>query len=173
MGQHCRNRSADILWALPKGSPLFGIPVNEAGAGMMILGAFLWFGMSLGSNDRRKGAKPVEANSDDQALVRRLEKLVEETSVHRDPDLSVGRLARRLGVPVQELSRAVNRGCGMNVSQWINKQRIDEAATMLREIEKSVSEIHKLCGFLSRSNFYREFQRIHSRNPGEFRALHG
>lgn len=138
-----------------------------------ILGAFLWFGMSLGSIDGRTMSKTVPASSNDEALAQRLETLIAETSIHRDPDLSVGRLARRLGVPVQELSRAINRGRGMNVSQWINKQRIDEAATMLLKTDKSISEIHRLCGFHSRSNFYREFQRIHERNPGEFRASKG
>ncbi len=137
-----------------------------------ILGAFLWFGMSLGSIDRRKRLKPEAAMPADEVLVRRLEKLIEETSIHRDPDLSVKRLARRLGVPVQELSRAVNRGSGMNVSQWINKQRIDEAASMLLDTEMNITEVHRLCGFLSRSNFYREFQRIHGSNPGEFRSDH-
>jgi AraC-like DNA-binding protein len=86
----------------------------------------------------------------------------------RDPELSAGRLARRLGV--QELSRAVNRACGMNVSQWVNRKRIDEAAAMLCRTEKSVSEIHRLSGVLSRSNFYQEFRRIHGCNPGAFRA---
>jgi AraC-like DNA-binding protein len=60
----------------------------------------------------------------------------------------------------------------MNVSQWINKRRIDEVAAMLRDTEKSVSEIYKLCGFRSRSNFDREFQRIHGCTPGTFRANH-
>lgn len=138
-----------------------------------ILGAFLWFGMSLGSFDGNTRCNTVPASSNDEALAQQLETLIAETSIHRDPDLAVGRLARRLGVPVQELSRAINRGRGMNVSQWINKQRIDEAATMLLETDKSISEIHQRCGFLSRSNFYREFQRIHGRNPGEFRASQG
>ena len=135
-----------------------------------IMGGFLWFGMSLGPEKRTAPTSRPAASADDQALALKLEKLIQETSIHRDPDLSVSRLARRLGVPIQDLSRAVNRTHAMNVSQWVNRQRIEDAAGMIRETDRSLAEIHQTAGFLSRSNFYREFQRVYGQSPGEFRS---
>jgi len=134
-----------------------------------IWGAFLWFGMSMNPKGQVFQSPCRPTSGDDLVLTHRLEKLFLEASIHRDPDLSISRLARRLGVPVHDLSRAINRTYAMNVSQWVNKQRIEEAARKLVETDQSLVEIHQSCGFLSRSNFYREFQRVYGQAPGEFR----
>ncbi len=113
------------------------------------------------------GPAPEEADVD---LAERLRALLDKTALHHDPDISLTRLARRLGVPSRALSRAINSVHGESVPQWINNRRVADAAEMLRDSADSVSAIHQACGFLSRSNFYREFQRVHGQSPGAYRS---
>eukprot|EP01037_Dinobryon_pediforme_P030320 gene30320-34340_t len=68
----------------------------------------------------------------DIALLARLETLMRERRLYCDADLSLDRLARRLGVPARALSSAINRHHGVNVSQFVNGYRIAEALELLR-----------------------------------------
>lgn len=103
------------------------------------------------------------------ALVARIEALLDATALHRDPDLSLSRLARRLGLPAREVSDAVNRARGCNVSQFVNEHRVRDAAAGLAASDVSVAELMAEVGFRSRSNFYREFARVFSMTPAEYR----
>ncbi len=111
-------------------------------------------------------ARPGEAASQ---LVDRLDRLLDETGLHRDPDLSLGRMARRLGLPAREVSDAVNRARGCNVSQFVNDHRVRDAAARLAASDVPVAELMLEVGFRSRSNFYREFARVFSMTPAEHR----
>ena len=98
-----------------------------------------------------------------------IDAFLSETHLYRDPELSLARLARRLGQPVKNVSRVINGATGASVSHYINGWRIEEAAELLRTSQRKVDDISQACGFLSRSNFYREFQRIHGQSPANFR----
>ena len=98
-----------------------------------------------------------------------IEALLAETHLYRDPDLSLSRLARRLGQPVKSVSRTINAATGSSVSHYINGWRINEAADLLRTTSRKVDDISQACGFLSRSNFYREFHRIYGMTPAAYR----
>ncbi len=95
------------------------------------------------------------------------------TQLYLDPALSIDRLAKRMHVPMRNLSAAINQSKGMNVSQYVNGFRLSHAATLLRETQLSVTEIAAQAGFLSRSNFYREFQRSHNQSPAAYRQQSG
>jgi len=95
--------------------------------------------------------------------------LLQKDRLFLDPDLTVQRLARRLHVPARALSGAINRTRGMNVSQYVNEFRLTHAADLLVTTDDSVTRIAEQSGFLTRSNFYREFQRVHGCSPTEFR----
>lgn len=109
----------------------------------------------------------------DDADTARLEaaarELLTSTQLYLDPDLSVERLAKRLHVPVRSLSFAINDSQGMNVSQYVNGFRLAHAADLLRESDDSVAKVMAQSGFLTRSNFYREFQRVHGQSPAAYR----
>ena len=91
------------------------------------------------------------------------------TQLYLDPALSIDRLAKRMHVPMRTLSAAINQSKSMNVSQYVNGFRLSHAATLLRETQLSVTEIAAQAGFLSRSNFYREFQRSYNQSPAAYR----
>ena len=102
--------------------------------------------------------------ADDAALVARLEALLRDQPLYLEADLTLARLARRLGVPAKSLSAAINRATGDNVSRLVNGFRIRHACTLLDD-GLSVTETIYAAGFNTKSNFNREFQRVTGTTP--------
>ncbi len=109
------------------------------------------------------------ARSEDAALARTVEAFLHESRLFVDPQLSLTRLARRLGVTDRALSEAINRSSGKNVSQFINEFRVAEAARLLHDTNDAVGAVGEAAGFLTRSNFYAEFNRVMGQSPGAYR----
>ncbi|MDP5219897.1 AraC family transcriptional regulator [Ruegeria sp. 2205SS24-7] len=114
--------------------------------------------------------RTLESAKEDQELLNRLDRLMVEQRLYLEPDITVQRLARRLTVPTRNLSAVVNRTQGLNMSQYVNRFRLQHAAHLLSDTEESVTSIATQSGFMARSNFYREFQRVFGQTPVEFRA---
>ena len=95
--------------------------------------------------------------------------LLDETKLYLDTNLTLERLAKRLHVPARALSEALNQTQKMNVSKYVNGFRISHAAKLLETSNMSVTQIMDKSGFLTRSNFYREFERVHSQSPLDYR----
>ena len=108
-------------------------------------------------------------DADGAALEARARQVLMETKLFLDTDLTVDRLAKRLVVPSRALSLAINQTKGMNVSQYVNDFRLDHAAALLAGGQGSVAEVMEQSGFLTRSNFYREFQRRFGKTPAAYR----
>jgi len=113
------------------------------------------------------GGQEDRANGKD--LVEAARSVLKDQGFYKDPNLTLTRLARRVGVPDRELSRAVNQTLGINVSQFVNRVRLEEAARLLARTDDPVSIIQEQVGFLTRSNFYREFQKHYGEAPGTYR----
>ncbi len=143
--------------------------IISVGSGLIILFLIAVL-VALPRLPARPRATVADAPGDDDA---RLEAAAREmltgTRLFLDPDLSVQRLARRLHVPERDLSAAINRSRGMNVSQYVNGFRLAHAADLLRTGDGSVAEVMAASGFLTRSNFYREFGRVYGCSPAAWR----
>ena len=111
-------------------------------------------------------------SEDDAALFARLDDLMRDRRPWRDPDLTLGQLARRLHVPVKALSVSVNRCTGDNISRYVNGHRVSAACQALRQ-GVSVTEAMLEAGFATKSNFNREFSRITGRSPSDWQAAGG
>jgi AraC-like DNA-binding protein len=105
----------------------------------------------------------------DAALLARLDTHLAIRKPHLDPDLTLARLARQLGVPAKQLSAAINRGRRENVSRVINRLRIEEACGLLKA-GASVTEAMLASGFNTKSNFNREFTRVTGKSPSAWLA---
>ncbi|NJM83122.1 MAG: AraC family transcriptional regulator [Tabrizicola sp.] len=112
------------------------------------------------------GSGPSE---DDHALFARLEDLMQSRRPWRDPDLTLAQLARRLHVPAKRLSVAVNLVTGDNISRHVNAHRIRAACEALSS-GATATEAMLEAGFLTKSNFNREFRRITGKTPTEWQA---
>ena len=102
---------------------------------------------------------PIQPSEAATELVARLQTLLKNDPLFLDPDLTLSRLARRLQVPVKELSKAINQLCGENVSRFVNRHRIAHACGLLKQ-GHSVTGAMFDSGFQTKSNFNREFLRL-------------
>ena len=93
-----------------------------------------------------------------------------DTHLYTDSNLTLARVARRLSVPVRDVSNAINRTTGENFSRYINGFRIRHAQVALRETELSITEVMFEAGFVSKSSFNTEFRRLTGQTPSQFRA---
>ncbi len=98
-----------------------------------------------------------------------LNAMMEHDRLHLDPDINLNRIARRMVLPAREVSRAVNGMTGGNVSQYVNKMRIEEACQLLNDTNTPITQIVFASGFNTKSNFNREFSRIKGQSPREWR----
>ena len=101
---------------------------------------------------------PIQPSEAATELVARLRTLLQKDPLFLDPDLTLNRLARRLQVPVKELSKAIKL-CGENVSRFVNRHRIAHACGLLKQ-GHSVTGAMFDSGFQTKSNFNREFLRL-------------
>ncbi len=125
------------------------------------------FGPSKHSPAQGVTSIPHDSKADEE-LVTRLDALLKSRKLYLDPELTLCRLARALHVPVKQLSAAINRNTGGNVSRHVNGYRIREACRTL-EAGASVTEAMLASGFNTKSNFNREFRRVTGGTPSAWR----
>lgn len=114
----------------------------------------------------------VPAPPDDGRIIDAIDTVMRDRQLFRDPDLTLTRLARRVGIPARQISAAVNR-LGRNVSQHVNEYRIKEAQRLLGESDPTITSIMFECGFQTKSNFNREFARVTGMTPSDYRRSGG
>lgn len=123
------------------------------------------------SSAKPAAASPsIEPTEEDRAALSHIEVALEEGELYRSEDLSLAKLARRARLPAREVSAAINRATGLNVSQFVNNRRIAEACRLLRETELTVIQIMLDVGFSTKSNFNREFRRVTGMSPKQWRV---
>ncbi len=142
----------------------------SGGSGLfMVLLIVTIFALSRRAPPKRTDPHQPEANAEQTALEARARSLLKETQLYLDTDLTLDRLARRLSVPARALSEAINQTQGQNVSQYVNTLRLEHASNLLATTGLSVRAVMEQSGFLTRSNFYREFERVYACSPTEYR----
>lgn len=112
---------------------------------------------------------PSEESAQDVAILAALDTLMAERRLFTDTDLDLGRLARRLGLPARRLSQAINRAHGISVSHYVNDLRVAEAQRLLAGSDLPVTRVMLEAGFLTKSNFNREFRRVTGTSPTAWR----
>ena len=153
---------------------------RQGAAALAISGASLFFlvlavGAGIGflgtrfRQSRDTGKEFAASDAQQAELVESARRVLIAQEFFRDPSLTLTRLARRVGVPDRDLSRAVNAVEGVNVSQFVNLVRLEEAARLLASTDDPVGRVQERAGFLTRSNFYREFQKAYGEAPGAYR----
>jgi AraC-like DNA-binding protein len=125
---------------------------------------------STSAEDLTSSALPASTSiEDDQAIASRIDALMLEQHLYRDPDLTLGRLARRAGIPARQISGALNRIYGRNISQIVNEYRVGDAKRRLATTHDPVTAVMLESGFGTKSNFNREFLRVTGVTPSIYR----
>lgn len=141
--------------------PLIGILLLKAGKTRSV---------PVAENNEDIAPKAIaEASSELADIYRRIEQQVVATEIYLNSELTLDLLARKSGIPARQVSAAINSVAQCNLSQWINKFRIERAKALLLDSSLPVTEIMLEAGFITKSNFNREFQRITGVSPTIFR----
>ncbi len=106
--------------------------------------------------------------ADEQAtgLVQKLEKLLQEEALYKDPNLKLNDLSKKINVSGHQLSQLLNDNLGKSFSTYINEYRINEACKMIIEQPNLTLEaIGYEVGFNSKSTFYTTFKKLKHTTP--------
>ncbi|NOJ01694.1 AraC family transcriptional regulator [Vibrio kanaloae] len=94
---------------------------------------------------------------------------IRQDSLYLDPELTLSKLTRKLGIPAKQISIAVNQVHKKNISKLINKYRIDHAKHALITSQGTITQVFMNSGFQTKSNFNREFSTMTGMTPSEYR----
>lgn len=98
---------------------------------------------------------------------------IEAQRWHRDPELNLAGLARRLGTNTGYLSRALNDGLGVSFSALVNGLRSREVgAAIANGSRDDLLELAVDAGFSSKASFNRAFRTQYGCTPSEYRRRH-
>lgn len=140
---------------------------------MVVVGVGLVLGRERQQPEPEEPPQPAtdaEAiTEDDEHCFERINQRLRQDDLYLEPALNLARLARKVGIPARKVSQAINQQAGMNVSQYVNQLRIQQAALMLSNSDRPVTEIMLEAGFSTKSNFNREFLRVQGMSPSEWR----
>jgi AraC-like DNA-binding protein len=89
-------------------------------------------------------------------------------NLHRD--ISRDTVARHAGISPSHFSRLLKERTGRSFTELLRQCRVDLACDLLRDPERSLSQIADACGFCDQSYFTRVFQDVKGATPKQFRA---
>ena len=158
-----------VSLARGQSGPLLWLPTISSALSLLSLGALGLTRAIESQRDEESDAQEVteDDRERDRIIVAKLDAYVASHQPYLDPDLTLSRLSRKLLTPAKQLSVAINRVKGENVSRFINRHRIEEACRRL-EAGQSVTAAMLESGFNTKSNFNREFQRVKGMSPRQW-----
>ncbi|MEM8550926.1 MAG: helix-turn-helix transcriptional regulator [Pseudomonadota bacterium] len=115
-------------------------------------------------------ARSVLTDAEAARLKRKLEGLMRAERAYRDPDLSLARLAERIGCPPHKLTHLLATRLRCGYSEYVNSWRITEACELLLDTKETVLAISLGVGFNSRSTFNAAFKAQTGTTPSAYRA---
>ena len=83
--------------------------------------------------------------------------------------LDVDELAKALFISRTHLAAKFKKETGMTLTDFILREKVEEAKRLLRYSDKSLSLIADYLGFSSQSHFTKAFKKYTSKTPGEYR----
>jgi AraC-like DNA-binding protein len=87
---------------------------------------------------------------------------------HLSETITVEDIAEKLYISRPYLSKKFKQDTGISLTQFILKEKIEEAKTLIKQSDKSISMIASYLGFSSQSHFSRVFKQYTGYTPGEY-----
>ena len=112
--------------------------------------------------------KKISAD-DAQLMLHRLEGVMTEKSVFKNPNLKLNDLAREINVSAHQLSQLLNESLGKGFTLYVNEYRIQEACRILTTAENlTIEAIGEEVGFNSKSTFFSAFKKLKGMTPAMY-----
>ena len=106
------------------------------------------------------------------AYAKEASNLMEKEKLYKNPDLTLPKLAKKLGLSTNTLSQVLNGYCGQSFYNFVNAYRLEEVVSMMHDPkfdDKSVLELLLEAGFKSKSTFNPIFKKLTGKTPSEYR----
>lgn len=101
-----------------------------------------------------------------------LDKLMIDKKLYLNPDITLSKLSKEIGISSKQLSQAINQVLGVNYSQYITKFRITEAKRLLsspKHKNHKISSVAYDSGFNSLSSFNAAFKKLTKQTAAQYR----
>ena len=130
---------------------------------------FFKFNRSNSSTKIKYGDKQISNEEVSDSLLK-LEQLMEEQELFKNPNITMPQVAKRLGMSSPKFSQLLNEKLHKSFTVYINEFRISLAKQYLTAQPKNkVEDIAEQCGFNSSSTFYSAFKKHTGFTPAKFR----
>lgn len=106
-----------------------------------------------------------------QRIVAQLETVIEQQHLYRNPDLKISDLAQALGTNAYTMSYIFNQYLQTSYYDYINDYRIKAFKNLVNDEgsnKYTLGAMAELCGFSSRSSFFRHFKKHTGITPNEY-----
>ena len=100
------------------------------------------------------------------ARLRRIKELVD---AKMEDDLGLGEMAESVGLSTAHFARMFRKSTGETPHQFVLRQRIERAKTMLRGPDARVLDVAVACGFKTQQHFAQVFRDVCKVSPTEYR----
>ncbi|ANS77126.1 AraC family transcriptional regulator [Paenibacillus yonginensis] len=101
-----------------------------------------------------------------------VEKIKQFISQHySDGELNLYRIAEQAGRPEKYISQLFKEITGTNLSDYLERVRMEEAVKLLQGKQYTVDEISEMVGYNSAHSFRRAFKRVRGVSPSAYRQL--
>lgn len=91
---------------------------------------------------------------------------------YNNEELSLGDIARHIGISEQHLSKVFKKETGKNLSAYLAEYRIERAKELLRQNTTNLKWIHSKVGFGDNSYFCTVFKKYEGCSPKEYQKMH-
>ena len=125
--------------------------------------------------DTEKSTEEFETKSTKQRYLQRLDQLMQEEQLFKNPDIKITDIVVMLGSNRTYVSQLINEEKGVNFREWINRYRVEYVKEFMIDPEQShlsIIAIAEMAGFSSKSTFYRVFKNQCGILPEAFRKRH-
>lgn len=95
--------------------------------------------------------------------------IIEMIETEYDRELYLENISDRLGVSPKYVSRIFKEKTGMNITQYMNRVRVNRAMELLADTDLPIGEIAEKVGIYSRTTFLRVFKKTEGMTPQSYR----
>ena len=106
-------------------------------------------------------------------LVEKFEKAFYDKELFKDPDLTIQKLAKKIGTNVKDLSQTINGHYNVPFRNLVNEKRVELAKELLidkRYENYSMEGIAETVGYKNKSMFYLHFKNLTGVTPASFQS---
>lgn len=104
-----------------------------------------------------------------QLILKKIQAYMKDTAPYLEADFDLAALAKGIDTPAYRVSQVINAELQQNFFDFVNAYRIGESRRLLKDNDKSITEIMYAAGFNSKSVFNTTFKKHTGLTPSQYR----